>query len=206
MSRGAVNRTILAVAGALLVAGGLLVLAGGLDLYRRLGLSMPAGWPLTARTRPLLGVAARARVAGHSWWWPVVIAVLVLLVIGALAWLAAQLRRTRSGSLELAPPLAATALLVRGRAVEDVVEAATVALPGVERVSAQLGGPPGAPVVRAAVRLTTHGSPAELLEGFRTGPLARTRRSLGLPTLRSELRLRVAPQRRPSRRKQPRVR
>ncbi|MFJ1703961.1 alkaline shock response membrane anchor protein AmaP [Kitasatospora sp. NPDC088346] len=211
MSRTAVNRTVLAVVGVLLLGGGLLVLAGGLDLYARVHLSMPRRWPLLAPDHPLLGEAARTRWVHRAWWWPVAIAVPALIVAGALGWLFTQLRRTGPGSLELAPPAAATTVRVRADAVEDVLETGTVALPGVERVTVHLAGRRGRPVVvRAAVRLEPGGSPAALLAGYSAGPLAQLRSSLGLHDLRSELRLRVSGRRRPARtrgrsRRSPRV-
>ncbi|MEV4612133.1 alkaline shock response membrane anchor protein AmaP [Kitasatospora sp. NPDC049258] len=205
MSRGAVNRTILAVAGVLLLAGGLLVLAGGLDLYGRVGLSMPRRWPLLSPDRPLLGEAARTRWVGRSWWWPVVFAVPAVLVAGALAWLITQLRRTGPVSVELPSPAPATTLRVRGRAVEDAIETGAVALPGVQRVAARLDHRPGRPVVRTAIRLTTDGGPAELLAAYRAGPLADARDSLGLAELDSELRLRVVTAKATRARKRPRV-
>ncbi|WP_371500081.1 alkaline shock response membrane anchor protein AmaP [Kitasatospora sp. NBC_00374] len=209
MSRTAVNRTVLAVVGVLLLAGGLLVLAGGLDLYARVHLSMPRRWPYLTPDHPLLGEAARTRWVHRAWWWPVAIAVPAVIVAGALAWLFTQLRRTGPGSLELAPPAAATTVRVRGRAVEDALETGTVALPGVERVTVRLvGRRRGRPVVvRAAVRLKAGGAPGALLTDYSAGPLAQVRSSLGLADLRSELRLRVAG-RRPARtrgRRSPRV-
>ncbi|MER8187074.1 alkaline shock response membrane anchor protein AmaP [Kitasatospora sp. NPDC094015] len=205
MSRGTVNRTILAVAGVLLLAGGLLVLAGGLDLYGRVGLSMPHRWPLLGADRPLFGGVARSRWEHRSWWWPVVIAVLAVLVVGALAWLVTQLRRRGPVSVELPSPAPATTLRVRGRAVEEAIETGAVALPGVERVAARLDHRPGRPVVRTAIRLTTDGGPAELLAGYRSGPLADARDSLGLAALDSELRLRVVAVRPTRARKRARV-
>ncbi|MGW2024460.1 hypothetical protein [Streptomyces decoyicus] len=41
------NRALLALLGLVLLGGGLLVPAGGADIYRRLNLSPPTGWPLT---------------------------------------------------------------------------------------------------------------------------------------------------------------
>ncbi|MGV9267744.1 alkaline shock response membrane anchor protein AmaP [Kitasatospora sp. NPDC003701] len=190
MSRSTVNRVLLGVVGVLLLAAGVLVLAGGLDLYARLGLDMPGWWPLTSPDRPVVSAGSRTRWADESWWWPAVIAGLVLVVAGTAWWLFAQLRRSGPATIVLPTPGASgLRLRLRTRALEEALETGTVALPEVERVSVRLLR--GQPRLRAAVRLTPGGDPAELVEHFETGPRSNATASLGLADLPADLRIRV---------------
>jgi hypothetical protein len=198
MSRAAVNRTILAVAGLILLAAGLLVLAGGFDLYHRWQLSPPSWWPLTSPDQPVLSEASRTRWVNRSWWWPVAIAVPAVVLAGSLWWLFAQLRRSGPAGLHL--PTARDvhlAVRVHSRAVEGAIRAETAAFPGVARVTVHLVGDQHRPQIRALIRLTPAGSPAEVLDRFHTGPLDHARTSLGLAALPAELHLQVttAPER-----------
>ncbi|WP_354642824.1 alkaline shock response membrane anchor protein AmaP [Kitasatospora camelliae] len=205
MSRAAVNRTILAVVGLLLAAAGLLTLAGGLELYGRLGVDLPAGWPLASPDRPVLSAASRTRWVDEDWWWPVAIAVPAVLVAGSLVWLFAQLRRSGPAGVHLSTPAhSGFVLRVRSGAVEEAVRTESAALPGVARAAVHLDGGPGQPLLRTALRLEEGAGTGDLLDRYVAGPLAHARASLGLPGLRSELRLRVAPHR-PAGRDHPRV-
>ncbi|MCX5210182.1 alkaline shock response membrane anchor protein AmaP [Kitasatospora sp. NBC_00240] len=207
MSRSGVNRVVLAVAGVLLLAVGLLVLAGGLDLYRHLGLDMPHWWPLTSPDQPLLSDASRTRWTDRSWWWPVVIGGLSLIVLLGLWWLVAQFRRPAPSSLALPTP-AGTGLRLRLRtkALEEALESGTDGLPGVQRARMKVVG-------RRTERLTVHGvvllspggDPAALVEGFDAGPLDQARSSLALAALPARLRLRVAARKPAATPKHPRV-
>ncbi|MDH6578489.1 alkaline shock response membrane anchor protein AmaP [Kitasatospora sp. MAP5-34] len=193
MSRSTVNRSILAVAGLLLLGGGLLVLAGSFDLYRRLHLGIPSWLPLGSPHEPLVSTASRTRWDDRGWWWPVVIAVLSLAVAAALWWLAAQLRRSGPGTVTLpTPPGAGPVLRLRGRALEDAIETETIALPEVTRIRVRLLGNRRRLLLRAAVRMQSSGTPADLLDDFHSGPLTHARTSLSLPELPCELRLQVA--------------
>ncbi|MFJ9952509.1 alkaline shock response membrane anchor protein AmaP [Kitasatospora sp. NPDC091207] len=192
MSRSTVNRVLLGVVGVLLLVTGLLVLAGGLDLYARLGVDLPDRWPLAAPDRPVVSAASRTRWVDESWWWPAVIAGLALLVAGAAWWLFGQLRRSGPATIVLPTPGASgLRLRLRTRALEEALETGTVVLPEVERVSVRLLRGSGRPRLRAAVRLTPGGEPAELVEHFETGPRSDARSSLGLAELPAELRMRV---------------
>ncbi|MFI6445313.1 alkaline shock response membrane anchor protein AmaP [Kitasatospora sp. NPDC050543] len=190
MSRTAVNRVLLALAGVVVLIVGLLVLAGGLDLYRRLGIHPPRRWPLLSPARPLLSRAALTRWTGQDWWWPAVIGGLSLAVAGAAWWLLAQLRRPGPSSLRVPVPAGSTLRVkLRARALEDVLEAGTAGLPEVERARVRLTGAPRRPGVRGAAVLAAEGDPAVVVERFDAGPLLDARSSLGLAELPAELRL-----------------
>ncbi|MEV0532820.1 alkaline shock response membrane anchor protein AmaP [Kitasatospora sp. NPDC050463] len=194
MSRSTVNRVLLGVVAVLLLAAGVLVLAGGLDLYARLGLDVPDGWPLTSPDQPVVSAGSRTRWADESWWWPAVIAGLALVVAGTAWWLLAQLRRSGPATIVLPTPGASgLRLRLRTRALAEALETGTVVLPEVERVSVRLlRGPRRQRLrLRAVVRLTPGGDPAELVEHFETGPCGNARSSLGLADLPAELRIRV---------------
>ncbi|MFB6891964.1 alkaline shock response membrane anchor protein AmaP [Kitasatospora sp. NPDC056327] len=193
MSRGTVNRLLLGVVGAVLLAAGVLVLAGGLDLYGRLGADPPSWWPAASPGRPVVAAASRTRWAHESWWWPAVIAGLVLVLAGTAWWLVAQLRRSGPATVALPTPGApGLRLRLRTRALEEVVETGAVALPEVERAGVRLVRGPRRPGLRAAVRMTPGGDPSALAEHFEAGPRSGARASLGLPELPAELRIRVA--------------
>ncbi|GGQ73872.1 alkaline shock response membrane anchor protein AmaP [Kitasatospora griseola] len=208
MSRRAVNRTVLAVVGLLLLVGGALVLLGGLDVYRHLGITPPHWWPLTSPDQPVLSTASRTRWTERDWWWPVAIAVPVLVVLGGLWWLFSQLRRGGPAGVDLPSPAAPGqqhfALHVRSRAVEDAIETETIALPEVDRVTVRVTGAARRPQVHTVLRLTPGADTAALIDAFHTGPVEHARHSLGLAALPAELRLRVARPRK-ERNKAPRV-
>ncbi|MYS09052.1 alkaline shock response membrane anchor protein AmaP, partial [Streptomyces sp. SID6041] len=84
-----VNRLLLGLAGLVLLLLGGGVLAAALDL------SVPSWWPWSGPSDVLLSTADRQRWRSEGWWWPVVIAVLGLVVLLALWWLLAQFRRAR---------------------------------------------------------------------------------------------------------------
>ncbi|MFD7731309.1 alkaline shock response membrane anchor protein AmaP [Kitasatospora phosalacinea] len=210
MSRRAVNRTLLGLVGLVLLVGGALVLLGGLDAYRHLGVTPPDWWPLTSPDQPVLSEAGRTRWTDRDWWWPVAIAVPALVVAGCLWWLFAQLHRGGPAGVDLPSPAAPGephfALHVRSRAVEEAIEAETVALPDVERVTVKVTGAARRPEVRTAVRLAPGADTGALVAAYRTGPVEHARRSLGLAVLPAQLRLRGAKARRErARRKAPRV-
>jgi hypothetical protein len=180
MTRARLNRTVLAVTGALLLAGGVLLLAGGLDLYGRLHLHPPAWWPLSSPHRPVVSTASRTRWTDRGWWWPVVIGGLSLLVLGCLAWLAGQLRRS-PGVVRLAE------VRVRSRALEDAVETQVIGLPEVTRVRTRLTGTPHRLSLRTTLHLQPDAVPGPLLAAYRSGPLADARATLARPDIGSDV-------------------
>ncbi|MEU9044025.1 MULTISPECIES: alkaline shock response membrane anchor protein AmaP [unclassified Kitasatospora] len=192
MRRVIVNRVLLGAAGVVLLGVGVLVLAGGLDLYRRLGVHPPESWPLTSPDQPVVSARTRGRWVSSTWWWPTVIGGLAVLLVGMVWWLVAQLRRTGLSSIAVPTPgVSGLRLRVGARALEEALETGTAVLPEVERAGVRLVRAPGHPRLRGAVRLTPGGDPAALVEHFEDGPRADACRSLGLPELPADLRIRV---------------
>lgn len=109
-----VNRVLLGLAGLVLVVVGGAVLATGL------GLSVPSWWPWDGTDDVLFSKADRTRWRDEGWWWPTVIAVLAVLVVLALWWLLAQLRRGRLAEV-LVDSGDGEGALLRGRALEGVL-------------------------------------------------------------------------------------
>lgn len=180
--RGGLNRVLLALAGLLLLALGGAVLAVGL------GVRLPSWWPHTGPHDVLLSRAERTHYRDAPWWWPAVIAALTVLVLLALAWLTAALRRRRLTGLLVDTGDGADAYL-RGTALQSAMAAEAAAQPGVARARVLLGGRRRAPLVRARLRLEADAAPAGALTAFATGTLAHARESAGLASLPAEVRL-----------------
>ncbi|AZM52516.1 alkaline shock response membrane anchor protein AmaP [Streptomyces sp. WAC 01529] len=178
-----VNRVLLALAGLVLLVLGGSVLAIGL------GASPPSWWLHDGRHDVLLSTAERTRWRDEGWFWPAVIAALAVIVLLALWWLSAQLRRRR-----LAEVLVATGdgegALVRGRAMEDVLAGEAEALDGVERARTALTGRRGTPRARVDLVLAPDATPSEALHRFSAEVLAPARDSAGLASLPATVRLR----------------
>ncbi|MFB7449456.1 alkaline shock response membrane anchor protein AmaP [Streptomyces sp. NPDC056194] len=179
-----VNRALLGLAGLLLVVVGGAVLAAALDL------SVPSWWPWSGPHDVLLSTSERQHWRDESWWWPVVIAVLGLVVLLALWWLLAQFRRARLAEV-LVDTGDGEAAVLRGRALESVLEADATAQDGVARAKVALTGRRGAPRTRIALLLEPHASPGAALTTLSTRALADARTSTGLPALPTEARLRA---------------
>ncbi|MHA7958969.1 alkaline shock response membrane anchor protein AmaP [Streptomyces sp. L500] len=185
-----VNRLLTGLAGALLVALGAAVLIGALDLPRHWGFELPSAWPFTGPDDVLLPTADLRRWRGRGWWWPAVVAVLAVVVLLSAWWLSAQARRGRlrevvvhSGGGEVAS--------VRGRALEEVMEAEAEELPGVERAAVVLSGRRTAPRARIVLTLGARGAPGVALARLREEVLRHARVSAGLTRLPTEVRLRA---------------
>lgn len=133
-----VNRVLLGLAGLILVVGGGAVLAAATDL------AVPSWWPWSGPSDVLLTTAQRQRWRDEGWWWPVVIAVLGLVVLLALWWLLVQFRRARLAEVLVDTGDGEEAVL-RGRALESVLEADAAAQDGVARAKVALTGRRGAP-------------------------------------------------------------
>lgn len=185
-NRVRLNRVLLGLTGLILFGTGLLVLVPALDLPRRWGFTMPDGWPYTTPDDVLLSDSARTRYRDDDWWWPVVIAALAVIVLIALWWLLAQLRSHR-----LRQTRVVDGVLLRGRALEDVVTAEAEDLDGVARAHVSLTGSPDAPTARIVLALAPHARPRATLAALHGTVLARAARSAGLAQLPAEVRLRA---------------
>ncbi|MEU6881153.1 alkaline shock response membrane anchor protein AmaP [Streptomyces sp. NPDC046712] len=179
-----VNRVLLGLVGLLLVVGGGAVLAAGFDL------GVPSWWPWSGPSDVLLSKVDRQRWRDEGWWWPVVIAVLGLVVLLALWWLVAQFRRGRLAEV-LVDTGDGEGATVRGRALESVMEADAAAQDGVARARVALTGRRRAPHTRVALRLEPYASPRQALATLSGEALENARGSTGLPSLPTEARFRA---------------
>jgi hypothetical protein len=186
-----VNRALLALAGLVLLALGLAVLNAGLGLPRRWGFSMPSGWPWTKPGDVLLSDADRTQWREESWWWPVVFAALGVAVVLLLWWLLSQLRRGRLHEVLVESEDGEGALL-RGRALEDVLEAEAETVPGVERARVSLTGRRTGPRARVTLLLEAHASPGPAVRRLSDEALEHARDSAALESFPAEVRLRAA--------------
>lgn len=178
-----VNRVLLGLIGLVLLVVGGAVLAIGL------GAPAPSWWIHDSRHDVLLSDAERTRWTGSAWWWPVVIAVLAVAVLLALWWLTANLRRRRLAEL-LVDTGDGEGALLRGRALESVLEAEAGALEGVAHAHAHLTGRRTAPEARVHLQIEPHVDPGEALAGLTAEALAHAKASAALPALPTEVRLR----------------
>ncbi|MFJ8866457.1 alkaline shock response membrane anchor protein AmaP [Streptomyces sp. NPDC102473] len=179
-----VNRVLLGLAGLVLVVVGGAVLATGL------GLSVPSWWPWDGTDDVLLSKADRTRWRDEGWWWPTVIAVLAVLVVLALWWLLAQLRRGRLAEV-LVDSGDGEGALLRGRALEGVLGAEAGALDGVSEAKVALTGRRTAPKAGVRLLMEPHASPGRVLRGVSEGALTHARTSAGLDELPAEVRLKA---------------
>lgn len=177
-----VNRVLLGAVGLVLVVLGGSVLAVGL------GAAAPSWWIHDGRHDVLLSDAERTRWRDDGWWWPTVLAVLAVLVLLALWWLTAVLRRHRLAEVLVDTGDGAGALL-RGRALEDVLARQAGELDGVAHAHVLLTGRTGAPETRVRLRLQPHVDPGTALHDLATVALAHARDSAGLASLPAEVRL-----------------
>ncbi|WP_432020164.1 alkaline shock response membrane anchor protein AmaP [Streptomyces sp. 1222.5] len=185
------NRVLLAITGLLLLGGGLLIISAGLDLYRRLHLTPPAGWPLTTPDDVLLSSGDRARWSSQGWWWPAVIAALTLIALLALWWLLAQLQQHRLSWVPVGTDHAQQGVALGHGALSDAIAAEAGALPGIDRAKVRLTGRPAHPRADITLTLTPTTAPDTALTALGNGPLENARQSTGRDDLLAETRLRV---------------
>jgi hypothetical protein len=177
-----VNRVLLGVVGLVLVVVGGSVLAVGL------GAPAPSWWIHHSRHDVLLDDAERTRWRDAGWWWPTVLAVLALLVLLALWWLTAVLRRHRLREV-LVDTGDGEGALLRGRALEGVLAGQAGALDGVAHAQVLLTGRPSAPKTRVRLQLEPHVDPGAVLDDLTDVALMHARNSAGLASLPTEVRL-----------------
>ncbi|NUP44041.1 MAG: alkaline shock response membrane anchor protein AmaP, partial [Streptomyces sp.] len=145
--RTTANRVLLGLIGLVLLVLGLSVLVGSLDLQRHWGFTVPGWWPFTGPHDVLLTEHSRTRYRSDGWWWPVVFAVLGVLLLGSLWWLLAQARTRRLRQIRVDSGDGQGALL-RGRALESVLRSEAEDQDGVEWAGALLAGRRGTPAAR----------------------------------------------------------
>ncbi|MFD1831323.1 alkaline shock response membrane anchor protein AmaP [Streptomyces desertarenae] len=188
----AVNRTLLGLTGLVLLGAGLSVLAGGLDLHRNGGIGLPAQWPWNRPDEVLLARGTPAWWGDAGWWRrPVAIGVPAVVLLLALWWLQAQLRRRPLDKVLVGSGDGYGALL-RAPALENAMDTEAEDLPGVERCRTRLGHRRTGPRARIDLVLAPHADPARTLADLRDGPLENARASAGLEVLPAEVRLRAA--------------
>ncbi|MFH8760135.1 alkaline shock response membrane anchor protein AmaP [Streptomyces atroolivaceus] len=179
-----VNRALLGLAGlVLLVLGGAVLVSG-------LGVSVPSWSPFDGPDDVLLSKGDRTRWRDEGWWWPTVIAVLAVLVILALWWFLAQLRRGRLAEV-LVDSGDGEGALLRGRALEGVLTEEAGALDGVSDAKTTLTGRRTAPQARVRLLMEPHAAPGPVLRGLSEGALTHARTSAGLDELPAEVRLKA---------------
>ncbi|KIF73877.1 membrane protein [Streptomyces sp. 150FB] len=180
-----VNRALLCLAGLILLC------VGGAAMAAGQGWSVPKSWPYNDPGDVLLSRASRQRWRGDGWWWPVVIAILAVLLVLALWWVLAQLRRGRLAEV-LVDSGDGEGALLRGRALEGVLESEAESLDGVARARARLSGHRSAPTTDVRLLLEPHAVPGDALRRLTGEALAHARESAGLKSLPAEVRLRAA--------------
>ncbi|OPG08752.1 hypothetical protein B1R27_08525 [Streptomyces sp. GKU 895] len=183
MLRG-VNRVLLGLTGLLLVVVGGAVLAVGL------GANPPSWWIHDSRHDVLLDTAERTRWRDAGWWWPTVLGVLAVLVLLALWWLVANLRRHRLTEV-LVDTGDGEGALLRGRALEGVLADEATRLDGVAHAHVQLTGRRDAPETRVRLQLEPHVDPGTALTHVTTEALTHARNSAGLESLPTEVRMKA---------------
>lgn len=180
--RRTVNRVLIGLVGLVLLVLGGSVLAVGL------GVKPPSWWIHDGKNDVLLSDAERTRWDGEGWWWPTVIAALALVVLLTLWWLTAVLRRRRLTEVRVDTGDGEGALL-RGRALEGVLEGEAAELDGVHRAHAHLTGRPDAPEARVRLQLEPHADPGTTLSYLTAEALTHARNSAGLESLPAEVRM-----------------
>ncbi|EHR52675.1 hypothetical protein SacmaDRAFT_4490 [Saccharomonospora marina XMU15] len=172
------NRSLLAVVGAVLVAGG------------GLALSTYFGWSgLFEPTAPLVPGTQQP----PTWVLYVTVVVAVLVAVGCLLWLVAQFARepnTRTWHLETDPPRGHTDI-APGTAVEPLIHD-IAGYPGVHDADATLAGSRDAPLLSLVVTTEQDADLTAVREQIAAHGVPRLRQALELNTLPAVLEFRVA--------------
>ncbi|MFC7941042.1 hypothetical protein ACFU2J_33110 [Streptomyces sp. NPDC057387] len=181
--RNALNRTLLALTGAVLAAGGAWLALTSDAVTPRL----PGWWPAPEAGTVLLDRARLADLRGQGWWTPVVVAGTALALLLCLTWFLAQFRR--GGGRRL--PLAGSSLTLRSRALAGTVARRAEATAGVDRAHVTL--PAGKKRSRARVRvlLEPGAEPGPVLRRLTHGALDEARSCLAPHPLAARVRMSV---------------
>jgi hypothetical protein len=179
-----VNRVLLGLIGLVLLVLGGSVLAIGL------GAPSPGWWIHRDRHDVLLTAAERTKWRDEGWWWPVVFAVLAVLVVLALWWLTRSVQRHRLSVVNVDTGDDEGAAL-RARALENSVASEAAGLDGVERVRVRLTGRRRTPHLRMRVRLEPDADPGRTLDRLTSETIAHARAAVGTTSLPAEIRMRA---------------
>lgn len=188
------NRLLLGLLGLGLLVLGLSALLAAADLPSRWGFGTPSGWSWNNPDEVLLTAGDRTQWREEGWWWPVVFVTLGLLVLLALWWVLAQLRRQRVAEVTVARqggwdeegPHA----VLRARALEEVMAAEARSLPGVAKARVTLLGRHHAPKARVGLLMDESAVPDEIVHRLHREVLRNARASAGFGSLSAETRLR----------------
>ncbi|MET4927528.1 hypothetical protein P3L51_35090 [Streptomyces sp. PSRA5] len=170
--RSAVDRTLMAVLGAVLAGAGAWVLTG----HETVRAHLPGWWPASATARTDSALTDRAqlsRLRDHGWWTPAVIAALAVAFLLLVWWLLAQFRTGQPRTLPLPRP----GLGLRTRALTAAMEEGTEQIPGVNRARVTLSGRPHRMRATFSVRLEADATPADVIRRIDAGPVADARTS-----------------------------
>lgn len=118
------------------------------------------------------------------------ITALAIIVLLALWWLLAQLRRTRPGHMPIATP-PTDVVELRDRALSDAIAADARQLPGAQHARVQMAGRANHPEVRITLTLTPDSEPGSVLQALCHGPLERASQSTGWTQLTTQARLQI---------------
>ncbi|MFC8075486.1 hypothetical protein ACFUN8_08075 [Streptomyces sp. NPDC057307] len=170
--RSAVDRTLLAVLGAVLAGAGVWVLTG----HQTVRAHLPGWWPASATARTdgaLTDRALLSRLRDDAWWTPAVIAALAVVFLLLVWWLLAQFRTGQPRTLPLPRP----GLGLRTGALTAAMEERTERIPGVDRARVTLSGRPHRLRATFSVRLEADAVPADVVRRIVAGPVTDARTS-----------------------------
>ncbi|WUI01062.1 alkaline shock response membrane anchor protein AmaP [Spirillospora sp. NBC_00431] len=180
------NRTGLALLGAVLAG------AGGAGLARGLG-----AFGDERASGPVLTGEVRRFAAEHTWFWPAVAAAAVVLALLGLAWLLAQGRSGKLTGLALEPDTGTGATRLSAKAVTDALEHEIGTYPGVLRARARLVGSSAHPELRLNVEYGHPAEPADLRRRIEDEGVPRLCTALERDSVPTMVRLRLAPKEQP---------
>ncbi|MFF8281672.1 hypothetical protein ACF06W_02990 [Streptomyces albus] len=181
-----VNRTLLALCGAVLLAGGLL----GVSSWSVVAERLPSWWPSAQPGSVLPDRAGLGELRHEGWWTPVVIAgaATVLLASLLVLWFqAAAGRAAEPALLTLARP----DVTVRTRALADALTRDVCALPLVADGRVRVRGGPVELRARIRLRLEPGAEPRTVLRQLSERTLAEARASVAPRRVRTEVRVSV---------------
>ncbi|MEU2603994.1 hypothetical protein [Streptomyces albus] len=180
-----VNRTLLALCGAVLVAGGLL----GVSSWSVVAERLPSWWPSVQPGSALLDRAGLGELRHEGWWTPVVVAGVATVLLASLLvlWFQAAAGRAGPALLTLARP----DVTVHTRALADALTRDVCALPSVADGRVRVRGGPEELRARIRLRLEPGAEPRAVLQKLSEETLAEARASVAPRRVRAEVRVSV---------------